>query len=150
MKTFFSCMIALFFSTTVMATPTEITCSYQWKNTDAKPNKISFKVEAPGTKKAKFIFSMNKADEMRQLIHVLKKSKHEADTMLREVGEEYSEEVFASAKDDILIHITDGVSTKIIIQLYQNTNYTAGYMTLHCDESYYGKFDFYSTLKCQQ
>lgn len=142
-------LMVFLFGITAMATPTEITCSYQWKNTNAAPGKFSFKVNALGTSKAKFVVSMNKDDEMNQVIKVLKSSEHEADVMLREVGMDHSGEIFTSAKDDVKIQIGDAVSTVIFIQLYKNSKYTAGYMTVHCDESYCGKFDYYSTLSCK-
>lgn len=142
-------ILVLLFSVTVNAASKEITCSYKWKNGDAIQNQFSFKVDELGTSKAKVVVTANEDGEKVQVISGITESKHEADIMLREVGIDHPAEVFTSAKGDISIQIGDGVSSEIFIKVYKNSNYTAGFITVHCDKSDCGKFDFYSKLKCK-
>lgn len=149
MKNISISVLAVLFSIAAQAAPQKITCSYQWKNAGATPNEFSFRVEALGTSRAKVLLAPNAEGEMLQVISGVKDSEHQADAMLREVGVNFPAEVFTSAKDDIAIQIGDGVSTEIFIKIYKNSRYTSGFMTLHCDESYCGEFDYYSVLKCK-
>lgn len=137
-----------FLSLSTFAASKTITCSYQWKNTDAAQNEFSFKVEALGTAKAKIIVTSNE-DEVLKVISGVKESQHDADIMLREVGIENPAEVYTSAKEDLTIQIGDGISSEVFIKIYKNSNYRSGFITVHCDESYCGEFNYYSTLKCK-
>lgn len=149
MKILIKSLLFLSLVNTAFAETKKISCSYKWKNTNASENSFSFQVEGFGTTKAQVLVSANEDGDMLKAISGIKPSDHEADIALIEVGIDYTAEIFTSAKEDIVIQMSDGTSTEALIKVYKNSNYKSGFITIKCDPSYCGAFEFYSNLKCK-